>query len=255
MAMRVNGGGRRRAVGALGVLTASLLGAGCASAGDENIWGASSQRIEVKCGSFFEGTTAFRADRSELTSEQLSLLDRLETVDGNDQCLEDARSCDVTVTDRNGAKRGYFATADDATCGSARDYIRYTSFEPFIGTLRCQYSKVDDHSAVAADPLCLQGMFSPSRGTTAHRLLHVAEPFRSYHVELDHCIEPNRLGQISMELEVDGKLIAGAALASPGEDEACLALDFSPSAAGDLDLVVTTTSGFLPGGDYYLQFR
>jgi hypothetical protein len=34
-----------------------------------------------------------------------------------------------------------------------------------------------------------------------------------------------------------------------------LALDFTPGTAGDLDLVVTTTSGFLPAGDYYLQFR
>jgi hypothetical protein len=240
-------------VGALGVLTASLLGAGCAHS--EDPWDASSQRIEVSCGSFFEGAMLFRADRSELTSEQLSLLDRMETVDGNDQCIEDERSCQVTVTDRNGVKRAYVATGDDATCGNAGDYIRYASFEPFMGTVHCRWGKLDDQSAVAADPLCLQGMFSPSRGTTVHRSLHVAEPIRSYHVELDHCIEPNRLGQISMELEVDGKRIAGAAPASPGEDEACLALDFTPSTAGDLDLVVTTTPGFLPAGDYYLQFR
>ncbi|HET7541440.1 MAG TPA: hypothetical protein VFK05_16305 [Polyangiaceae bacterium] len=243
------------AFAAFGALTASLLGAGCASAGGENIWDSSSQRIEVQCGSFFEGATAFRADRSELTSEQLSLLDRVETVDGNDRCVEDARSCHVTVTARNGAKRDYLATQDDATCGSARDYIRYASFEPFIESLHCQYSKQEDQSPVAADPLCLQGMFSPSGGTTVHRLLHVEERSRSYHVELDHCIEPNRLSQISMELEVDGELIAGAAPASPGEDEACLALDFTPNTAGEFDLVVTTTSSFLPAGDYYLQFR
>src|SRR4051794_4953515 len=212
---RKENGGRRRAVGVLGVLTASLLGAGCASSGGEDPWDASSQRIEVSCGSFFEGAMLFRADRSELTSEQLSLLNRVETIDGNEQCSEDTRSCRVTVTDRNGVKRAYVATEGDATCGKAGDYLRYTSFEPFMGTLHCQYGKLGDHSAVAADPQCLQGMFAPSGGSTVHRSLHVAEPIRSYHVELDYCSEPNRLGQISMEVEVNGGLIAGAAPASP----------------------------------------
>jgi len=253
MAMRENGG-RRRAVGTWGVLTASLLGAGCANGG-EHPWVASSQRIEVSCGSFFEGSTRFRADRSELTSEQLSLLDRVETTDGNDQCWEDTQSCRITVTDRDGSTHGYIAREGDATCGGSADFIRYTSFEPFLETLHCQYAKLDAQSAVAADPLCLQGMFTPSGGATVHRLLQVAEATRSYHVELDHCIEPNRLGQISMKLEVDGKVIAGAAPASPGKDKACLELDFTPSTAGEFDLVVTTTSEFLPAGDYYLQFR
>jgi len=253
--MSENGWGRRGAVGALGVLMASLLAAGCASSAGEHPWVASSQRIEVSCGSHFDGRTRFRADRSELTSEQLSLLDRVETIDGNDQCWEDTRSCRLTVTDRSGAKRDYFAIEDDATCGGASDYVRYASLEPFIETLHCQYSKLGGDSAVEADPLCLQGMFSGSQGSTERRQLRVAEPSRSYHVELDHCIEPNRLGQISMELEVDGKRIAGAAPESAGNDNACLELDFTPSAAGDVELVVTTTASFLPAGDYYLQFR
>jgi hypothetical protein len=58
-----------------------------------------------------------------------------------------------------------------------------------------------------------------------------------------------------MQLEVDGQVEQGTKPKAAGADEACLELDFTPSKAGKLDLVVTTTPQFLPAGDYALQFR
>lgn len=108
---------------------------------------------------------------------------------------------------------------------------------------------------LVANALCRIGMFSPSGGATAHRQLRVEEPNRTYHVELDHCLEPNRVGQIAMELTVDGQAVRGTEPAAPAGNQACLALDFTPTTTGDFDLAVTTTPTFSPEGDYYVQFR
>jgi hypothetical protein len=240
-----------RRLGALGLLA---LAVGCAA--EPPPWDSSSQSIELSCGSFFEGSAIFRAERSELTREQLELLGSLEVTDGDDGCLLDARSCLVTITSSAGAATQYRATERDKTCGDeSKPWLSFSTLAPLLETLHCYYSKQGVDNPLLANPLCLTGMFSPSGGATVHRRLHVDEPQRSYHVELNHCLEPNRVGQIQMTLTVDGQTMRGAEPSAPGEDDTCLAIDFTPTTTGDLDLAVTTTPSFLPAGDYYLLFR
>ena len=137
-----------------------------------------------------------------------------------------------------------------------RPGARVSATDSLLNTLGCAYGKSDGQIAVPADSRCLQGLFTPSAGTTIERTLDLSEPGRSYHVELNHCAGTNQTGQVSMQLlsSTSQVIATGAPVAAPGPDGACLALDATVTVGGEAKLSVTTTATFSPAGDFFFRF-
>jgi len=220
-------------------------------------WSDDSSHLDVRCNSFFDGTMEFRADRAELSAEQLGLLTGLRGVALSDRCLQDELNCEVSIVDSDRSSASYIASEEDGSCApSSALAIAFLSLKPFLDTVPCRYGKHDDAPPIGADARCLQGLFTPFGGTTIEQVLELTEPGRSYHVELDECSGAQQVTELSVQLFDDAnKVIAtGTPVATPGPDGACLALDVSVDTATNARLVVTTTPSFSPVSDFFFQF-
>jgi len=232
--------------------------AGSAGAGDPlpQPWTDQSDHIELLCGSFFEGSLGFRADRATLSAQQLQILAALTGLANNEVCSEDELRCEVSIRDAAGQTVSYVSDEADALCNSSEPGLAFQPLIPFLNTLDCLYGKGDGQIPLPPDSRCLQGLFTPSGGTTIERTLDLQEPGRSYHVELNHCAGSNQAGQVSMQLlsSTSQVIATGTPVATPGPDGACLALDATVTVAGEAKLSVTTTAAFSPAGDFFFRF-
>ena len=77
------------------------------------------------------------------------------------------------------------------------------------------------------------------------------------HIELDDCDQSGRVGKLVFTLmDGDGTTVlgTGAAVADPGANHTCSALDYTFAHAGQFPLSVVAGANFLPAGDFYLRF-
>ena len=105
-------------------------------------WGPSSSRIAVHSFGFWEGSSGFEADRSELTPAQLDLLDglrRIPTPEGF--IVADLTSYWVDITDSGGRVVSYRAAATNVMASDEPDLTLPTldidTLEPFLETFQC----------------------------------------------------------------------------------------------------------------------
>jgi hypothetical protein len=256
---------RTSVVGLAIIVVAAGAGAvaGCGGAGlatmPPPVWTAESQLIDVRCGDFFSGSMRFSATRDQLSPDQLAMLSNLRVIPAATGCLEDGRSCGITVTDQAGHQTKFDMLELDLACGDARPVVSFDSFQPFMQSLGCQYAKnltYGPASPVAADARCYNGLFtSPDGGSSTVTLVGDAQAAR--HIELDDCDQAGRVGKLAFTLlDSDGTtaLGTGAAVADPGPNHTCVALDITFPRAGQYPLTVVAGAGIMPAGDFSLHF-
>ena len=161
------------AAGLAGIALAGVLcgcgGGGGGGAASTAVWTEQSQIIDLGCFNFFSGSMRFSATRDQLSADQQALLSNLRSVDAAPGCLEDATSCQITVTDLAGSEIMMDAMEMDAGCGTARRVVSFQSLQPFLQSLGCQYAKnltFGSANPVPADVRCFNGLFT---ATTALR--------------------------------------------------------------------------------------
>lgn len=201
-------------------------------------WTEATQHIELVCFGFIAGEAMFRADRAELSVEQLQLLASHtglpgSTYDDND----DAIHCVVTTTD---------AQNQQAQFTIEGRYSSLISDEPIFGEGGAAGDVVDDVQTVLgcefrdqfttggrpipANPLCVQSI-APDVGTTRFGL-DLAIPGKPYHIELVHCT-PKGLEGTTVELfgtDPATPIATGVTPDNPGRDRACLVFDVQVAA-------------------------
>lgn len=213
-------------------------------------WDERSQRVELRCFGFFEGTMRFRADRAQLSAEQLQLLEGLRFGPPGATCLADGMSCDVAITSDRGEVTHFDTVQGDSPCNRLEPGLAYASFQPLLDQIDCKFSLQSKNPLFPSEG-CLQG-FSAT-GTVRQQLM-LADAKRSYHVELEQCSSRMRPDQYTLELygaDPSVPLAVGKPIADPDMRGACLAFDVEVETATLAELVITTPSGY----DFYLSFR
>jgi hypothetical protein len=222
-------------------------------------WSVDSISIDVTCGSFSGGSMRFRADRSQLSETQLSMLARMTVIQPKGACGEDGTECSIVVTQTDN-RASNFASGDDG-CEGTPPRIAFDMFDPFLQTIGCRYSKDDfwlspgaTPAPVDPDPRCYNGLFVGT-GTTTLSVGLKADAPGTRHVELDACDGPNQVGKLNATLgTMPPESLATIPAASGGADGACASLDATFSVAGTYTLSLAIAPDFLPLGDLWLRF-
>lgn len=215
-------------------------------------WADDSESIDLRCGSFFDGSMRFVAKRSELNAKQLTLLSALRETSAAGTCPEDNFGCGVSITDSIGVQTTYTTASGDTLCSHTHAALAYDSFKPFLETIECAYAKSGPET-LSKDKRCYDGIFSPADGASIVKHLSTTEG-EPLHVELDDCTSPNRIGNVTLQVfKADGTTLVGEGtpVTDPGPDNTCLALDVS--APANAVVVVTTSPAFLPAGDFVMR--
>lgn len=199
----------------------------------------------------------YRADRADLTQPQLDLLSQLKLTRGGTLCATDSMGCHISITDAAGAVASYNAVEYDGHCNNkdTSPLVVFESLRPLLKALDCKYAKLLS-DAIRPNPQCLNGLFTPYSGTTIRQNLTVPDANAAHTVTLLHCDEATRIQNISMNLFVEGQttpVATGTPVTEAGPDHACLQIKWPNVAAAEL--VIVTTSDFLPAGDFYLKFE
>lgn len=213
-------------------------------------WTEATQHIEIECFGLFDGLAAFRADRSELSAAQLSLLAVQTGVpgssyDGNDDQIH----CWVTTTDAQGDQREF--TLDDRSELIARETnlgeggAAGDAEEIGFTILGCELRHPSSigRRPFSANPLCLQAISTDFKVSTF--LLDLAIPGKPYRVELVHCEKESLVGTTVELFGVDPEtpLATGVIPDEPGPDGSCFVLDVQVAAKVVGRLVVVSSPG------------
>jgi len=167
----------------------------------------------------------------------------------------------IAITDTRGEVKSFGSIQFDAWCpGFASPVISYDSLTPFLQTLGCRYSKASFSGAdpgVVPDPRCKNGLFTSGPGTVAVNLLVDAPA--THRIEIDGCNRANQLGKLTATLLLPPDTSPLATLApvgpaSSGPDGACASIDYAFVQAGTYQLSIVIADGYLPVGDFFLQF-
>ena len=140
----------------------------------------------------------------------------------------------------------------------------FKSFDPFLRSLDCQYAKdltyglPNPASPVRPDARCFNGLFTPAGdGGAISVSLQVDDATPQYHIELDDCGQPGRVGKLSFSLrDSDGTTVLGMSgvPADTGRNGTCATRDQVFPHTGSFVLDVMVAPEFLPAGDFYLRF-
>jgi hypothetical protein len=225
------------------------------------IWTADSRSLDVTCGSFWEGSMRFVANRDELTAEQLAQLSNLRLVESAPTCLQDGRGCRILVTDADGQTSSYGSFQDDSVCGpdAPQAVVPFAAFDPFRRGLPCRYAlpgQPVNTTPLGPDGRCFNGMFASYGGATIALTLEVATAETPRHIELDDCDQPGRAGALAFTvLDADGAtvLATGSAPPAPGPNHTCVSATVTFPRAGQFPLNVTVAPAML-AGDFSLRF-
>jgi hypothetical protein len=227
------------------------------------LWRQDSQTIDMSCFAFFQGSMRFRANRNQLTADQLALLSNLRAVDAKDECLEDGMECAITIVQADGQATKMDALAGDFNCGQPRQVIAYDTFLPFLHTVDCQHAKdltfatLDRAKPISPDPRCYNGLFVGGGGGAISVALDVPDATSPRHIELDWCDQPGRIDKLHFSVfESDGTTLLGSSVAPacPGVDGTCATLDLTFPHAGSFELGVAVDPGLTLAGDFFLRF-
>jgi hypothetical protein len=224
-------------------------------------WTADSQAIALTCGGFFSGSMGFRATRDQLSATELALLSSLSLIEPKERCAEDLESCRVAITSTSGEVKTYYSVQLDAQCPApSSPVISYDSLTPFLQTLGCRYSKAafrGTDPGVVPDSRCKNGLFTSGPGTVAVNLL-VAAP-ATHHIQLEGCNGANQLGKLTATLQLPPDPSPLTTLdpvdaTSSGLDGACASVDYAFAQPGTYQLSIVIADGYLPVGDFFLEF-
>ena len=233
---------------------------GAGGAASVHFWTESTQHIALECFGYFDGFATFRADRAQLSSEQLELLSTEKgvpgsTYDGNDDRIH----CVVTTTDARGAERQFTINDPDYLIGIADVGGDAGAADgPVSSLLGCEFrhpfSNHEEDHAFSANPLCVREIWLES--TTSGFGLKLATAGKPYHIELVNCTK-QELGETTVvELfgaDLNTPLAVGKTPDDPGPDQACLVLDAQVEAEVVGWLVFSTRTSF--GPIHQLTFR
>jgi hypothetical protein len=207
----------------------------------EHFWNDDTQHIEIACFGFFAGYATFRADRVQLSADQLALLANAQGVPGDKYDDNDDRiHCVVTRTDAAGQQRKF-------TIDQGRDSSLFAA-EPrgdnnYLSTvLGCEFhAPWPGPYAFSANPLCLHDLLVPA-GASSYDL-DLPTPGKTYSVQLTQCAGR----PIDQKLELFGgdpstPIAIGVPPSSPGPDQVCLVLEAQVDMPIVGRLVLTPTS-------------
>jgi len=225
------------------------------------IWTADSSSIDVTCGSFWEGSMRFAANKDELTTEQLAQLSSLRLVEAVPTCLQDGRACRIVVTDAASQSSTYGAFQDESVCGpdAPRAVVSFAAFDPFRRGLPCRYAQPGQPvttTPLGPDARCFNGMFASYGGATIAVTLDVATAETPRHIELDDCDQPGRAGALAFTvLDADGTtvLATGSAPPAPGPNHTCVSATVTFPHSGRFPLSIIAAPAML-AGDFSLRF-
>jgi hypothetical protein len=234
----------------------------------EPIWKPTSTRIELSSFGYFEGSTAYAKDRTDLTPAQATALEGIRALPPpGGRPASDYTSYEVRITDQDGTVARYRAAngnvhdSDESTAALALPTLDYATLEPFLGTFRCLTAKevpptprttdvsshpssLDVSKAVTLpnDTGCTNGVFVPYSCSDSLLRLEVAKP-TTYDLLGGSCREKLSLRVYGADPSV------ALAESTPGTPDACFSLrhTFEP---GSYLLVLSKTnaSGCAAGG-------
>jgi hypothetical protein len=231
------------------------------------IWTADSRVIDVSCFSFFEGSVRIRANRDQLTADQLTILSGMTLIPPLAQCYEDTNACTVAISAADGTVATYTTEATDSGCGSAKPVIQYASFDRFLHSVPCLAAKQAVYETadgginippLVPDVRCYNGVFA-APPNPVQRLLVVDDPSILRHVELDSCNDTRRSPATAHPqlLTPDGTtplpVVWVAVTTDPGADGTCYRADYTFPAAGAYVLRIDLDTGFT-AGDFFVRF-
>jgi len=240
--------------------------AGAGGAAPVRFWTEETQRIEITCFGFSAGYAIFRADRSQLSNEQLALLAPSaglpgSTYDSND----DGIHCVVTTTDSSEQQRqfvfdggpGWFTSetirVEEGGAGGEGGVGEVYEY-PVQSLLGCEFrhpSFDSERDPFPANPFCLRPIETEAKEKRIG--LELASPGR-YRVELLHCTQSS-LGNPTVELfgaDPETPLATGVVPDDPGADQVCVVLDAQVDAKVVGRLVIRSQSALT---DFHLRFH
>ena len=203
----------------------------------------------------------FAATRDQLSAAQVDMLSRLQIVDSEPVCAGDGMECSLAVAQAGGDTTNIDSIDSNTTCNGSRKVVKFESFDPFRQSLGCQYAKnltfgqPMPASPVGPDARCFNGLFISNEGGTVSVGLQVDDAEPVYHIELDECVQPGRVGKLSFSLrDGDGAVFGMSSVpADAGPNGTCATRDLIFPHAGTYQLEVTAAPETLPG-DLFLRF-
>lgn len=212
-------------------------------------WNEHSRELSLVCMAYMGSNwMSFRADRDQLSAEQLASLAKLERSSEVGRCGADYASCAVAITD----DRGKVDLVSGGPCG----------FRPWDAGLRQLFETVDCgfESTAEVDLDLPPKVYSAVRGcspslfrSSPEKLLDLAVPGRLYHVELNHwdlgSFPPPRLDQMP-EMQLFGSdpnvpIATGTPVMITGPDLVSVVLEVQVDEPVVARLVVSPASGTL----------
>ena len=245
------GGGS--SAGASGGVAGESAGGEAGARTSTPVWNEYSQRLELACsGPFGEGAMIFRADRAQLTPQQLEQLNLLRAgAVQSEPSGSDNSSCRVSITSDTGAVSQYAAGAGNHEYPA----LELPSLEPLLDSIPCKFLPTDGPPPpLTASASCWHGVSTTAIET--HQGLELSQAGRSYHIELDHCAASANADSVMLRVfgtDPETPIAVGAPVAVAGSDATCVVLDVEVSQPITADLVIAA-NGVDPYGLYY-QFR
>lgn len=195
-------------------------------------WTPTTKHIEIACFGFFDGFATFRADRAELSTEQVALLARQTGVPGSTyDDNDDQIHCVVTTRDAAQHEHQFTIAGNSELIGPPPDFAGIggeggegSVDYPMAAVLGCEFHHpFNGPPPFLANPFCVREM-PDSREPE----LELATPGKPYHVELIHCGQQS-IGDTTLQLfgaDPNTPLATGVTPPDgPGPDDACLVLD------------------------------
>lgn len=230
--------------------------AGTGGAAGVQFWTDATQHIEIACFGFGLGYAQFRAERAQLSVEQLTLLARQTGLPGStDDSNDDGIHCLVTTRDAQARQRVFTIgrpselIADEPSLGEggAAGTNGDGSFRTTL--LGCEFRSEAPEEVLggrppplSANPLCVREL-SPD-GKVSTFAFDLAQANRPYHLQFVDCAGQS-FANVKVELfgaDPSTPLAVGAAPAEPGADQSCLELDAQVAAPAVARLVFTSPS-------------
>jgi hypothetical protein len=239
--------------------------AGCpVSCARGSIWKPTSARISLRSFGFFNGSSGYERDRSDLTAEQKSALEGLCVVPSPTQFATDGVIYTLEIADQDGSRALYYAAQGDAF---DRDYgptLAFANLAPFLTTFSCLAASQTrpmtseepsppwrDAPDVSVDPACRNGIFMPYKCHQVWVRLNVPSA-ATHRLELERCF-----GSMALKVFTNDGMTEIAA-SDPVSGTACPALSHAFE-AGSWLLRVDKTNGddscdaTTSAGDFFLR--
>jgi hypothetical protein len=165
----------------------------------------------------------------------------------------------VSIQKDSGEVKDYLADTWDGDCFDDRPLISNASIAPFLDTLPCSWTPAGNEVAptLDADTRCFNG-FAFGKGGASEQRVDLAEPGRTYHLELSSCISTVQPGEVTMQLfgsDPSTPLAQAQPLAELDADHTCLAMTASVAEpVHDARVVVTAGPSPSTSGFHYLRF-